>query len=145
VFVGKTALVFGTKGDSMGKFKRPSGLAVNSLDVVYVTDISTSQLLRIYPDGHVEVVLHEANLLNNPTGIDVDSYDNIYIASSGKNKILKLVHPSGPLMMVASSKSKPDILAPGALCVDIQDNVYIANGHKDILLLTPKGQSIKLN
>jgi hypothetical protein len=139
ILPGKTALVFGQKGDSAGKFKRPSGLAINSMDVVYVSDISTSQLLRIYPDGTVEVVLKKSEVLDTPTGLDVDAYDNVYIASSGKNTILKLMHPKGPLMMVASSTSTPAILAPQALCIDIQDNIYIANGHKDILLLTSKG------
>jgi hypothetical protein len=135
------ALVFGNKGQSAGLFPSPSGLAINSKDIVYVTDKITNELLRIYPDGNVEKVLTiEGGLTGSPVAIDVDSYDNIFIACVAKDSILKLVHPSGPLVVVASRMSKPQVLVPQTLCVDLFDKVHVANGNSDIISITSEGR-----
>jgi hypothetical protein len=43
------ALVFGQTGESAGLFKSPTGLTINSMDVVYVSDAATNEIIRIYP------------------------------------------------------------------------------------------------
>jgi hypothetical protein len=93
----------------------------------------------------VETVLPEGGgLVARPTALDVDSYDNIFIACAGNDSILKLVHPSGPLMLLASQMSEPQVRSPASLCVDRFDNVFIANGNDNILRMSPEGRSLSI-
>ena len=86
--------MFGTKGSSAGVFKRPLGIAINSHDVVYVTNIMSNSVVRIYPNGQVEQVV-KGKPLAGPLGIQIDSQNNIYIANAEDNKILKIKYPRG--------------------------------------------------
>jgi DNA-binding beta-propeller fold protein YncE len=133
------ALVFGKSGESSKAFNRPLGLAINSHDVVYVTNIMTNTVTRIYPNGQVEKVV-SGDPLKGPLGIQVDSKNNIYIANAEDNKILKIKYPRGPISLFASSNDHPQVAGPQGLGMDSADNLFICNGLNDILKVTPKGK-----
>jgi DNA-binding beta-propeller fold protein YncE len=133
------ALVFGTTGESKGRFNRPLGIAINSHDVVYVTNIMTNCVMRIYPNGQVERVV-KGDPVKGPLGIQVDTKNNIYIANAEDNKILKIKYPRGPISLFASSTDSPQVAGPQGLGMDSKDNLFVCNGLNNILKITPSGK-----
>eukprot|EP00937_MAST-01D_sp_MAST-1D-sp2_P006924 g6924.t1 len=132
------AIVFGTSGASKGLFKRPLGIVVNTHDVVYVTNIVLNNIVRIYPNGEVEEVVAGKPIVG-PIGIETDSWDNVYVANSEDNKVLKIKYPSGPILLYASSKNVPQVAGPQDLGMDSRNNLFVANGMNNILLIKPTG------
>ena len=95
------AQLYGAAFPSKGMFQRPLGLIISSHDIVYVSNVVLNTVVRIYPNGQVEVVV-KGGPVSGPVGLQIDQNDNIYVACAIKNSILKIQYPAGATIFVRS-------------------------------------------
>lgn len=131
----------------------PRALTIDSKGFLYVADYGNNRILRMRPDGIIDIVAGSgingdsgdggqasAARLSYPQGIAVDSQDSLYIADTGNHRIRK-VSQDGTITTVAgrfnygnggfSGDGYPATLAllfvPVSVAVDSQGNLYIAD------------------
>ena len=118
-------------GQKEGEFCRPSGIATDTSDNVYVADTGnnriqkfTSELKYLLPIGEFGYGKDKFNL---PVDIDIDSKDNIFVADKGNNRIQKVVGTS----VMEWLKEYP-FDSPSGIALDVKDNLYVSdtNNHK---------------
>ena len=75
---------WGSPGVGEGEFNGPHGIAIDSLENVYVVDSFNNRVQKFTSDG---TFIREwgsfgtgDGQFNNPIGIEVDSSDNVYVA-----------------------------------------------------------------
>ena len=109
----------GAKGDNgpaaIAQLHSPRGVAVDSLNNVYVADSGNNAVRKITPAGIIATV---AANLNDPEALAVDSNGSVYIADTKNNRVVK-VTASGAMTIVAQ------VLEPLAVAVDGAENVFI--------------------
>ncbi len=95
------------------RFGTPHGVAVDSKGIIYATDLLSSTIRKITPDGIVSTFAGAGTpgykdgkgkeaMLNNPHAIAIDSGDNLFIADIGNNLIRKIT-PEGVVSTVAGN------------------------------------------
>ena len=144
---------------------KASGVAVDTLGVIYVADADLHQVFRIDRAGHQDVIAGTgvagfggdggpalSAQLNSPGGIAVDRKGNIYIADTGNNRI-RVITLDGTIHSVAGNgvadfdgDGGPALAAllnaPNALVVDSAGNIWIADtGNNRVRKLAPAGTS----
>ena len=146
---------------SAARFSYPTGVAVDSLENVYVADSGNNLLRKITPDGMVKFINSESLLVpgddprlgnyNVPKGVAVDSQGFVYVADSN-NQTIRKVTPHGNLLTLAghfAEKGSVDTAiadnarfrAPSGIAVDSAGNVFIADtSNHTIRKITPKGE-----
>jgi|GEM_PF-1260161 len=109
-FAGTAGLAGATnETGALARFNRPTGVAVDSLDNVYVTDYNNNTIRKITPAGVVTTLAGSAlpaliigaadgngaaASFNKPLGIAVDGADNLYVTDSGNHSI-RMITPAG--------------------------------------------------
>ena len=78
------------------RFSYPSGIAVDSAGVLYVTDSENNRIRKILPDGTVSTFVGSDAELKEPQGIAIDSEGNFYVADTENHRIRKLINPRAP-------------------------------------------------
>jgi sugar lactone lactonase YvrE len=110
----------------------PLGLAVGSLEGLYVADAETGYVTKLEPGGSSEVL---ARNLNIPAGVTVDGSGNVYVAEPGSHAIRK-VAPDGTVTTVAGTGLAGDSDGPGTeasfnfptgVALDRSGNLYVAD------------------
>jgi streptogramin lyase len=71
---------------------KPSGVAVDNTDDVYVVDQGNNRVLKLAAGATAPTTLPFTGL-NKPSGVAVDTTGAVYVADSGDNRVLKL--PAG--------------------------------------------------
>lgn len=125
----------------------PQGVAVDSNNVVYISDTANNSIRKVTPLGFTTTLAgngfrgstDNTNPLfatfNNPTGISVDSLGNVFVADSGNNKIRK-IDSNGVVTTLAGSGASgfTDGTGTGAtfsfptdVQVDLCGNIYVAD------------------
>jgi uncharacterized repeat protein (TIGR02543 family) len=142
-------------------FGVPSGIAVDYVGNVFVTDRITATIRKITPEGVVTTIAGKANMNGSadgigsaarfyfPAGIVVDSVGNLLVADQQNNTIRKIT-PAGVVTTVAGvhgiSGSADGVGAnarfyhPTGLALDSADNLYISDYvNNTIRKMTPDG------
>ncbi len=128
--------------------KKPSGVAVNANNIVYIADSVDARIKRINRDGRIEFVAgtgrHEfvgdeipaiQSGLFAPSGIAIDAADNLYIAETGR---VRKIDRNGIIHTIAggvtAARSRHDgvlgirsYIFPDGIAVDAAGKVYIAD------------------
>lgn len=145
--------VAGTEGSADGPaasalFRRPTALAIDAGNRVYVADSGNHTVRRIDPDGTVTTlagVPGEAGAndgtgssarFDTPSGLAVDALGNLFVCDSG-NHVIRKVSPSGRVTTVAGLAGVADFAngigaaarfrEPAALVIDSTGTMYIAD------------------
>jgi sugar lactone lactonase YvrE len=83
------------------QFNRPTGIAVDASDNLFVADTVSNKIRRITSQGVVTTIagsggsgygdgIASSATFNTPTGIAVDTSGNVFVADQGSNKIRKI-------------------------------------------------------
>ena len=127
----------------------PSGLAVDSLGNVYISDSDYSEVYKVTPAGILSIIAGTGTYgaptpgsatsseLGSLPGLAVDNSGNLYVADSGNNVIEKIT-PGGTLSIFAGilgSSGAPTpgpatsttLLLPYGVALDGTGNLYIAS------------------
>ncbi len=109
-------------------FGSPAYIAIDSSNILYVTDAGNQTIRKISPSGEVTTLAGTqtagfddgqgtAASFNLPQGIAVDSAGNLYVADTNNNLIRKIT-PAGVVSTILGSRTKMGFLLgalPGAL------------------------------
>jgi len=124
----------------------PSGLVLDNVGNLFITDTGNGRVLKVAPDGTVTQVARSCcgfagdggpdtdALLNWPKDIALDPSGNLYIADTVNGRIRK-VTPMGIISTVPGTDSLP---SPTGVTVDSNGNLYIAAGAQ-VHKVTPNG------
>ena len=144
----------GTSGSTDGlgtaaRFYRPSGLALDAMNNLYVADKNNHILRKISPTGIVSTFAGLAGAagsadgagsvarFHNPAGVALDGSGNLYVSDSGNHSI-RMVTPAGVVTTVAGKPFAPGsadgvgtaarFRVPAGVVVDGNGNVYVSDG-----------------
>ena len=155
-FAGSTSGYLDATGTS-AQFNSPNGIAVDSLNNVFVADSSNHRIRKITPAGVVTTFAGSTSGYLDATGTSaqlyapfnlcIDSADNIYVADRLNNRIRKIT-PAGVVTTVAGSTSgyvdatgtAARFNLPSDVAVDSSGNLYVADtGNNRIRKITLAG------
>ncbi|MEN6342345.1 MAG: 6-bladed beta-propeller [Methanospirillum sp.] len=132
--VGTFLTTWGSEGvadppSAPGTFLSPMGVAVDSMDYLYVADrmihrvqvMDPDQLWSIFgPSGPTELL--------QPSDVAVDSNDNLYTVDWGHDRIRVFDIYGTPIGMWGTTGSgNGDLSGPRGIAIDGADNVYVAD------------------
>ena len=162
--------ISGTRGSTDGAestalFYRPTSVAVDSANNVYVADNTNNTIRKISPatdgtfngtvttlaglagtTGYVDDAGSRARFAS-PTGVAVDSAGNVYVADTGNNTV-RMITPAGVVTTLAGSPDNTGTSDgtgadawfnnPSAVSVDAARNVYVTDSNNQtIRKITP--------
>jgi len=141
------------------QFDSPAGVAVDSADNVYVSDLGNHRIRKVTPAGVVTTLAGSGSSgfadgtgtavqFNGPTGVALDSADNVYVADRDNHRIRK-VTPAGVVTTLAGSSlpgpadgtgTDAQFYFPSGVAADSAGNVYVADlANHRIRKVTPLG------
>jgi hypothetical protein len=154
---GKEGNADGTGSEA--RFNRPSGVAVDNDNNLYVTDSWNDTIRKITPAGVVTTLAGGADYNNgedgtgsaagfsDPTGVAVDGSGNLFVADT-LDRTIRKVTPGGVVTTLAGSweqggsadgtGSAAQFEYPTGVAVDGAGNVYVTDWN-DIRKITPGG------
>jgi len=137
--------------ESAARFNQPTGIAIDTVGTLYVTDMRNQRIRKVTPNGEVSTLADNtgsAARFNMPFGIAIDATDNLYVTDHWDHKILK-VTPKGEVNTLAGrwqgNADGTGIAArfnnPSGIAIDATGNLYVAdtNNHR-ICKVTPNGE-----
>jgi DNA-binding beta-propeller fold protein YncE len=75
----------------LGKFNNPAGVAIDSEDNVYITDVNNNRIQKFTSDGTFITSWGSEGegegQFSEPEGIDIDPEGNVYVADTGNFRI----------------------------------------------------------
>ena len=141
-------------------FYAPSGVAVDTVGNVYITDSGNGTIRKITPDGVVSTLAGTAGVYGAtdgigaaasfyaPAGIGVDAAGNVYVADRGNNTIRK-VTPTGTVTTLAGTAgvygsadgtgAAASFYFPIGIALDASNNIYVGDGLNTLRKITPAG------
>ena len=147
--------------DGNGKqatFKAITGIVLDKLDNVYVTDLYNNNIRKITPAGLVTTLAGKSGTFgavdgvgslasfSGPRGIVVDTAGNVFVADQLNNKIRKIT-PAGVVTTFAGSGLNYNIdgtgksaafNAPYGMTMDAVGNIYVSETN-NIRIISPSG------
>ncbi len=159
---GKVTTLAGKPGEAgsmdgkgaAARFNSPVGIAVDKSGNVYVTDLMSSTIRKITPEGYVSTLAGEPGAHGTTDGrgraarfmalpdIAIDRTGNLYVVDSIAHNIRKIT-PTGEVTTVAGRGSKlstVDLALPTGIAVDGAGNIYVSdNGLARITKISPAG------
>ena len=100
----------------------PVGVAVDSSDNVYVTDISSNNVKKLV--GSTQTTLAFGSL-SGPSGIAVAPSGNVYVCDTNNGRVRKLTVSTG----VVTSLSTTNLILPFSIAIDNVGTFYVADGN----------------
>ena len=133
-----------------GQFHSPYGIALDSKDNIYVTDVTSFYVQKFTNDGKFESKWGgrggDSGRFLSPHGITVDSNDFVYVADRGNDR-LQIFDSNGNFKRVIDNSSYDKITfdKPNGIIFDKTNNqLYITNGGEknNFITLTTDGKPI---
>ena len=126
---------FGDRGDGGGQFQWPAGVAVDSVENVYVTDEWLHRVSVFDSDGVFLRMFGEfgssPGQFNRPSGIALDENDDVYVSDTLNHRIQKLDKFGKSLNVFGQpGDGEGELNAPWGLTTDSEGCVYVAD-HKN--------------
>ena len=144
----KPVLSFGKEGSALGKFKFPSGIALNAKDEIAVADSANHRIQIFIADGsHLKSFGRQGNRkgqFNDPNGITF--YDNNIIVSDTYNHRIQIFDDQGNYLHQFGEKGKlsHQLDLPLGLSIDSDGNIIVADSNnKSIKIFTLDGQFLR--
>ena len=145
-FQFKPVLSFGKEGSSVGMFKNPWGVAVNSKDEIAVTDHLNHRVQIFNSDGNYLRSFgrqgNKAGKFSYPMGIAFHKNGNIFVADQVNHRI-QIFSGEGKYVGMFCGKGSLDsqLNNPCGLSVDSDGNIIVADkGNKLIKIFSPDGK-----
>ena len=162
----------GVSGNKDGKgiaatFSKPSGITIDSNDVLYVTDAANHNIRKITPDGTTTIFVGGSAsgilagyqdgtgvnaLFNSINGITIGSSGNIYVTDTSSNLTggrIRKITPAGVVTTLAGKGAADSIDGNGTsayfngiygIIDDKDENLYVCdNNNNKIRKITPNG------
>lgn len=139
IFAGAASSGFADGTGTAASFKIPTGVAVDSLNNVYVADLGNNAIRKITTTGIVSTFAGSGSGFNGPTGVAVDSSGNVYVADLG-NQAIRKITPAGVVSTWAGggtnggasgfadgSGTQARFLRPFGVAVESSGTVYVAD------------------
>ena len=116
-----------------------TGLALSSDGTLYVSDSGTREVLRVTPQGDLEVfasgLSQDGGL--GPVGLAFDSQDNLYATVYGGS--IRRITPDGTVSLLTDDEN---LTSPSGLAIDEAGNLYASNFVSGkIVRVTPSGEA----
>jgi DNA-binding beta-propeller fold protein YncE len=121
--------VIGTKGEGLGEFREPSGVAVDSSGNIYVADTANNRMQKLTPDGtFVDEWKGPEPGFYGPRDISIGADNNIYVVDEGHARIVKLDTNGNTLAVWGAKETGDGQFSPTSVAVDAHnDRVYVAD------------------
>ncbi len=110
-----------------------TGLAVDSMQNLYVVDSVASKIVKITAAGVSSIVSFPDFTLSGPEGVALDGMGNIYVTDAGNNRVLQLTTAGVVSEIQLQGLTSPPTLGGGSgnhlygVTVDASGNIYIAD------------------
>ena len=128
-----------------GGLSRPSGLAFDDEDNLYVSDAGNNRIQKFTGDGEFLMTWgsegSDEGQLRMPWGITLDDENNVYVSDWGNDRVQKFTSDGEFLMSVGSSGSGDgQVRHPSGVAVDRGGDIYVADWANDrVQVFDPKG------
>lgn len=157
---GATGYVNGN--GSAARFHHPYGLAIDSIDNIYVADLDNSVIRMITPagvvstfagngmNGYVDGPVGSAEFAS-PSGVAVSPTGTVYIADSGNNRvraisggIVTTLAGSGAIGNVNGQGTAAVLNYPTGITLDSNGSLYVTCLDNTVRLITPDGYCVTI-
>ena len=142
----------------LAEFSHPRAITRDAQGNFYITNTGKNIINKMTSGGTVTTIAGDgiggyadgvgtSAIFSIPTGIIFDRQENLIIADLGNARVRKLVPTSGVVTTIAGNGAVDFLagngtaaqLTPSSLIMDDKSNLYIADGTKYILKMTPTG------
>jgi sugar lactone lactonase YvrE len=125
---------FGTKGNGVGHFCGPVGVAVDSSGRIYVADAAGNRIVRVNDMSGAGWTSYGSfgsgiGRFSGPAGIALDSSGRIYVSDVINNRIVRIDDMTGSgWISYGGSRSGPgQFLGPAGVAVDACSRIYVSD------------------
>ena len=127
---------FGSFGTGEGQITSPTGIAVDSVGRVYVSDESLDRITVFDSSGEFQSMWGAHGVgpgeLDRPSGIAFDGDDDLYVVDSQNNRVQKFTSDGRFLLGFGSEGSADGQLnLPWGITVDPKGDIYVADWRND--------------
>ncbi|NTW26984.1 MAG: hypothetical protein HGA36_01535 [Candidatus Moranbacteria bacterium] len=117
----------------------PYGVAVDSINNLYVVDYGNNRILKRSEDGttwtNITISGLALNSFNSPFAVATDSVDNLYVSDSGNNRILKRSADGTTWTEITISGLTPSTFSnPNGTALDSIGNLYVSDSGNNRIL-----------
>lgn len=119
------------KGNTLGQFYYPHGIAIGPDGGIYVADTFNNRIQELAPRGPVRSIGGDATgdrRLYFPYGVAVDRQGTIYVADTANNRVVIYGKNGSWLRAFGGKGSDPGQFSrPSGIAVDSRGNIYVAD------------------
>src|SRR5208283_4218614 len=125
---GKTVFAWGLRGNKLGQFRRPSGIALDEQGRVYVSDTGNNRIQVFNGEGKLLRSFgtkgDAPREFNAPTGIAVMK-GLLYVADTGNSRVQIMTEEGIFLRQITVKTRNEGMESPVAVAADVQNKIYV--------------------